>query len=173
MRTRLTIALVAAAALAAPAVAQADDAALFGAYTGHEEQLQDTQDRYTLWYERWTKGNHTRRVGRGLINSDKRMDATLDVIAEDVRAQQPSSESGLEAKDYALREIEAWHTANRYEVHGIRLFLSGQRKRSHLWLHRSSRTMNRKTYPYGHRVVEAFRAAGFTTPNGALSSDEE
>ena len=173
MRRPAIAALVAAAALGAPAVAQADDAALFGAYTGHEQQLQDTQDRYLLWYKRWTKGDHSRRVGRGLINSDRRMDATLEVIADDVRDQQPSSESGLEAKYYALREIEAWHTANRYEVHGIRLFLAGERKRSHLWLHRSSRTMNRKTYPYGHRVVEAFRSAGFTAPNGALSSDEE
>lgn len=173
MRGRLAIALAATAALATPTLARADDQSLFDAYTGHENALQDTQDRYLLWYERWTAGHHTRRVGRGLIKADKRMDDTLDTIADDVSVQLPSTASGREAKDYAIREIDAWETANRYEVHGIRLLLAGKAKRAHLWLHRASRTMNRRTYPYGHRVVAAFEAVGLTPPNGALSSDED
>jgi hypothetical protein len=171
MRRRLTIALVVGASIAgwgAPA-AYADDASLFAAYDGHQAgALKTAYQAYEHWARRWDRSHGDARSARGMIPADHALNAALAHIGDDLTAEQPSSANGKKAKRYALAEIAAWQTANRYEVRGLGYWLRGHRARARAWFDRAGRTMVGRTYPDGRRAVRAFAAAGLKSPNRAL-----
>src|SRR3954469_10106950 len=171
MRRPLILALAAAAltaGFAAPA-AQADDASLFSVYdSGQTGELKSAGKVYLHWVRRWNRYG-TRRAARGIIHADRRLNAALERIAADMRAQDPSSADGKKAKRYALTEIAGWQTANRYEIRQVRSYLAHNFKRARLWLRRGNRVWNRVARPAGRRAVRAFAAVGFHSPNRALT----
>src|SRR4051794_15065866 len=173
MRRRLTLALAAAACMAgfaAPA-AQADDASLFSAYDGAQgakSELARVGKAYTHWVRRWNRYG-TRRAAHGIIRADQRLNAVLGRLAADLRAEQPSSANGIKARRNALVEIAAWQTSNRYEIRQVRSYVAERPKRARLWLRRAGREGKRAGLPAGRRAVRAFAAAGFRSPNRALS----
>lgn len=171
MRRQLILALAAAALTTgfAAADAQADDASLFSIYdSGQMGELKSAGKVYLHWVRRYNRYG-TRRAGRGIIHADGRMNAALGRIAADLRGQDPSSANGTKAKRYALTEIAGWQRANRYEVRQVRSYLAGHEKRARLWLRRGNREWNRVARPAGRRAVRAFAAAGFHSPNRALT----
>jgi hypothetical protein len=169
MRTTALLGLTLTMLLASCAPALADDASLFAAYDGRQAgELKDAGKVYLGWVRRYNRYG-TRRAARGIINADGRLNAALGHIAADLRVQKPSSANGKKAKSYALTEIAGWRTANRYEIRQVRSYLAGHPKRARLWLRRGNRVWNRVARPAGRRAVRAFAAAGFHSPNRALT----
>lgn len=171
MRLLIVSALVALFALGAVVpTAQADDASLFSAYDARQgTNLKAAGEQYLKWSRRWYRANGTVRAGRGVIRANRAINGALSLIGSEIRAQEPSTENGKAAKRYALAEIKYWRAANIGESRGVRAWIGYHNKRSNRLLRRSARVMKNRVFPNGRRAVKAFKAAGFSSPNRALS----
>jgi hypothetical protein len=153
--------------LAAAPAALADDASLFNAYNARQGQVDDASDQYSRAVRRAVKRD-TVRAWRGIIRANNGINAVLSAIKSDLAAQAASSAHGRRARVNAFREVRWWRRANNFESQGIRAGLHGRPARSRELFRRANKTM-RRVARTGRRAVRAFKAAGFTSPLGAIS----
>jgi hypothetical protein len=170
MSTRRIALAAAVASLALPTAAQADDESLFEAYDSSQPgALQTANEHYAAHARRWHKSGGAHKWTKALIADDQKMNAALADIAADVRAENASTSDGSRAKGFALKEIAAYRSANKLEIRGLRQWLGGHRSKAKATLNKAAGIMKNKTYPYGRKAKAAFKAAGYSSKNGAVS----
>ena len=167
MKVRLTsLALLAAAVLAGYAApgALADDASLWNAYNGRADELDHALDAYSRASHRYQRshGLAPQRI-RAVIAADGRLVRVLNRLADDVRAEEPSSEPGARAAALAARGYIAWKLSPLYEIRALRARLHRQTARSERW-YRKCLQIGERSIRYLKRADAAFAEVGFKHP---------
>lgn len=165
---RAILALLAVAALtgyAAP-VATADDASLWNAYNAREDVLDRALTAYSHASHRYQRshGLAPRRI-KAVIRTGTLLAKLLDSLADDVRAEGPSSEAGTRARDFAARGFIGWKLSHLYENRALRALLRRRYASMDRW-YRKSLQIGRRSTRYFKRADDAFAEAGFKPPDG-------
>ena len=162
----------AAALLIAAPPALADDASLFNAYVARQaSEIDPAADAYSRAARRVARAKRAKviiRRLRAVIRADRRINAVLTVVEGDLLAQAASTDDGSRARRQAVREVRGWKRANRYEIRAIHHVINGRPARYRSWMRRANRTMVRAGR-YGRRAVKRFKAAGLSSPEGAIA----
>jgi hypothetical protein len=165
--SRLAVTLVAAAVLLAPpAPASADDQAVWSAYNSHSPVLHDAIHAYVRAGRRArARPSRTRRV-RVWIRTGQRIREVVALVADEVRAEEPSSGAGRQAKSLALHSLRDWRASLAIQRKALRLYLRGRDRRSLHFGRLAVRTFDRSKR-LDKRALRAFREAGIdTSPRG-------
>jgi hypothetical protein len=163
-----TVVAVLTLLVAAPS-ALADDAAIFNAYTAQQPRMDALSNKQRRAYDD-AGDNPSNRNGRRIIRLDQRMNAVLGRISDAVSAEPSSSDDGARAQQLAVGEAGAWIRANRVEIKSIRATIAGEYAKGRRLIDKAIRIMKKQTFPAGRKAVRAFKAAGLTSPEGALSA---
>jgi hypothetical protein len=147
--------------------AAADDASLFGAYNARQPELAQQSAAWKETFKRLKKSNSEADT-RALMAINRRINGILKVIEGELKAQAPSSERGVKARQAAVREVRGWHRANRYENRFWRAVL--ERRRA------AARRLNRRAgeeflraFRQGQRAIRHFEAVGLSSPERAIT----
>jgi hypothetical protein len=171
-RTAFLAATTTAALLTAAPPALADDASLFNAYVARQaSEIDPAADAYSRAARRAGRAKRVKviiRRLRAVIRADQHINDVLSVVEGELLAQAASSDDGTRARRQALREVRGWKRANRFEIRAIRHVIAGHPARYRSWNRRANRTMVRAGR-YGRRAVKRFKAAGLTSPEGAIA----
>ena len=147
--------------LLAPAVARADDASVYRAYTEDRPQfkglLEELERAGTAW-ER-SKFRRTARFLRALSAIRK----AAGVVYRDVRAQQASTRNGELARSYALRSVRTASASFSALAAAVRA-IDQRRRRSALGHLRRGETLMDRSDRYDRLATKYFRAAGVVPP---------
>src|SRR4051794_1587913 len=97
--------------MALPAIASADDASLYRAYTykAHAREMKRAGAEYTAAlrsFERADKHHFAPRRARAIITADRHINAVLDKVIPEVRQEQPSSDFGTQAKAHGVKSLK-------------------------------------------------------------------
>jgi hypothetical protein len=159
----LTRTAVITALLVFPATAQADDASLYRAYTGHDKELDRLSDKYDAArrsFDRADKHHFAPRKARRIITADRNINAALDRVIPGIRREQPSSDFGKQAKPHAINELADWRLANVWEMRAVRRYLHRHWKASQrAWLR--AYDVSLRGYHEHKRAAALFKKAGF------------
>jgi hypothetical protein len=164
VRKRVIICAVVAAAFAAlalPAVATADDQAVWTTYNhSHGKALSRATDAYVKAYKRMIKTHFQKpRWIRASLKASKGLLPLVRAITADVRAQQPSSDGGKEGKALLMKALNAWKTAQTLDVRALRADLEGRHRRAIRIAKRSTAAFARSDR-YEKKAIKELRAAG-------------
>ena len=162
LRLALALAIAAFAAIALlPSSAAADDASVFAAYNGHQEEFAQAAANYrrAVRNARRSSRGATDDQLRAIIDADKQINAVLVTITGEVKAQQPSGPPGARAKKYALRNLILFKKANDLEILSYEHLLDGKKRASDAAYRRGIQTLKRSSR-YGKLAVKAFDKLG-------------
>ena len=123
-RSRPAAISVAVIFLALPAHASADDQSVWDAYAhGHHSQLNAAVDAYGAASDRMSRTNLRKpRYVRATIAAGRRVRRTVGLVADGVRAEQPSTPPGVHAKGFLLKSLAAWRQAMAIDGDALRAF---------------------------------------------------
>jgi hypothetical protein len=148
-------------AVAWPATAQADDASVWAAVTGHRAEVNAADKAYTRAYNAWRRGGRpTRGELEAMISADEQINAVVAQIRADTVAQEPSTATGAKAKRLSIKGLDLLVVANNSEIRSMREALAGRRRAARRWYRRSAREIRtaRRTL---NRAARAWAHAGF------------
>src|SRR5215213_8550052 len=131
-RLALMLAIAALGVALLPSTAVADDASVFAAYNGHQDEFAQAAANYrrAVRAARRNRGGATDDQLRAIIDADKQIDAVLVTVTGEVKAQEPSSPGGKRAKTYALRNLILFTKANDGEIASYEQLLAGKERAS-------------------------------------------
>jgi hypothetical protein len=140
-----------------PALASADDAAVFAAYHGHYTgDLKRASANYMRAIDHL---NGSRFRLEAVIRADRRINRLIDVAAKDVSAQQASSEPGTRARTDVIAYYRLWKRANIFEMRAVRASIHYHRHTFDVWYDRAMRTV-KKAYAHRRRAARTFAGLG-------------
>lgn len=169
MKTRIALA-AAAMTLAFAGPAQADDASVFTAYTGHAAERDAANKAYIDAIDALNKGSATDDEFRAVIAANDQINAVIGTVRTETAAQDASTEKGTLARRLSLKEFALLVRNNVLENKALNAYLAGDDKTGKRLLKKQRRMLKtyHRTYTRAHR---AWKAAGFKPPP-AYGSDE-
>jgi hypothetical protein len=161
MRVRRVAFTLVAVALAWPAAAQADDASVWAAWTGHKAEVQAAADAYEKAYRDWKRGGApTKAEFQAMITADERINAIMAQIQQETAAQTASTKLGRKAQLLSIKSVDLLVLANVYEMRGDRASIEGHRYTAERWYDRCDRVY--KVYVRtNRRAWRTWKRAGF------------
>jgi hypothetical protein len=146
---RLTFAVALAATVVAllPATATADDASVYAAYNGHQDEFKDAAAAYRRAVRDAKRAGRkvTDDQLRAIISADQQINGVLATVTSDVKGQQSSTKGGQRARTYALRNLILFAKANNFEIESYQQMIDGHMHASDVAFARGLRTLRRSS----------------------------
>jgi hypothetical protein len=140
MRVRRIGLAIVVAALAWPAAAQADDASVFAAWTGHKSERRVVFAAYRKAARAWNRRTGpTKSEHQALIDANAQINALMTQIQQETAAQTASTKLGAKAQRLSIQSVDLLVTANVYEIRGDRASIEGHDFTADRWQRRSWR----------------------------------
>jgi hypothetical protein len=161
MRFRRVAGALLITALAWPAAANADDASVWAAWTGHKEERKAAAKAYDKAFRDWKRGGApTQAEFQALITADERINALMAQIQQETAAQTASTKLGRKAQLLSIKSVDLLVLSNIYEMRGDRASLEGHRSTAERWYGRCDREY--KVYlRVSRRAWRTWKRAGF------------
>jgi hypothetical protein len=146
-RLSLAAALAATAVALLPATATADDASVYAAYNGHQQEFKDAAAAYRRAVRQAKRAGRkvTDDQLRAIISADQQINNVLVAVTNDVKGQQASTKGGERARTYALRNLVLFKKANDFEIESYQQMIDGHLHASDVAYARGLRTLRRSS----------------------------
>jgi hypothetical protein len=155
-RALVLVAVLATLGAAAPAAA--DDQSVYAAWTSEDAEAERLQRAIGREADRWGR---TGRAGR-LLRLIGEVRALVDRVTAAVTAEQPSSEAGARAKEFALSNLDNFDREFLLNRRAIKAAEDGRFRRARRLLNRAERREDAANRAH-RRARRAFREAGIDT----------
>ncbi len=157
MRTSLSILILSCALLAGLASpASADDASIKRAWDSEDAAFTTLGKSVAREFDRWARRGHTR--DSKLLSLLRRGETLTRTVEQRVNAEQPSSPSGTEAKNWALRSLATFAAHFVAERKAVRAAPGARAQR----LGREADRLAKRSETEAKEAKKHFAAAGIT-----------
>jgi len=148
-------------ALAWPAAASADDAAVWAAWTGHKEEQKAAAAAYEKAFRNWKRGGRpTKAEFQALVTADEQINALIAQIQQETAAQTASTTLGRKAQRLSIKSVDLLVLSNIYEMRGDKASIERHFKTAERWYGRADRQY--KVYlRTSRRAWRTWERAGF------------
>jgi hypothetical protein len=145
-----------------PSTATADDASVWAAFMGHQQEFDQAGANYrrAVRAARRAGRNVTDDHLRAIIDADHQINGVLVTITNEVKAQPASTSAGERAKRFALRFLILFKRANDQEIASYEQLIAGNVRGADATFKRSLRTL-RRADRYARLASRAFAKLGF------------
>jgi hypothetical protein len=118
--------VVALGSLGLASTASASDASVKAADNAHDAQFSSLTAKQRKATIAWAKADHSKGTSVPLLRILKKADRLAVVVTKDVKAQAPSTPTGVQAKQYALRSDANYSRYLRALGKAVRLATAGK-----------------------------------------------